>query len=65
MTKFSVMRVQKYPHSDYRFMKCLVTFDNGIEGFYFFGTRPDWLQKLTQLEEKYPDTIFNTKFEET
>ena len=65
MTKICVLRVQTYPHSDYKYMKCLVSFDcNYIDGFYFFGTRSDWLQILTQLEEKFPDTIFKTKFEE-
>ena len=65
MTKFCELRVQTYPHSDYRFMKCLVSFDNDqIDRFYFFGTRLDWLKKLTQLEDIYPDTIFKTKFME-
>ena len=65
MTKFCELRVISYPCPDYRFMKCLVSVETDqIDGFYFFGTRLDWLQKLTQLEEKYPDTIFKIKFEE-
>ena len=63
MTKFCEMLVKLYPHSDYKYMRCEVAFDNDyINDFDFFGTRFDWVNKLIWLKEAYPDTIFKTKF---
>lgn len=63
MVNICEMRVEIYPHNDFNYMRCLVTFDNDyINDFDFFGTRFDWVNKLIWLEEAYPDVIFKLKF---